>query len=150
MLESVASQDVWRDERSRIVVVGALEELVSSKHIIEAIRKVEFVSLLCLTLSLNVATGLNLSLTERSGIPCGVARAVILLEHLCARRFGKAACFPVCQCHGYSSVPQPTSSFDLEFAIGFAMKSETLGPNHTLLRVYKLGDGNESKALGSK
>ena len=85
MLESVASQDVWRDERSRIVVVGALEELVSSKHIIEAIRKVEFVSLLCLTLSLNVATGLNLSLTERSGIPCGVARAVILLEHLCAR-----------------------------------------------------------------
>ena len=81
----MASQDVWRDERSRIVVVGALEELVSSKHIIEAIRKVEFVSLLCLTLSLNVATGLNLSLTERSGIPCGVARAVILLEHLCAR-----------------------------------------------------------------
>ena len=45
MLESVASQDVWRDERSRIVVVGALEELVSSKHIIEAIRKVEFVSI---------------------------------------------------------------------------------------------------------
>ena len=44
MLESVASQDVWRDERSRIVVVGALEELVSSKHIIEAIRKGEFVS----------------------------------------------------------------------------------------------------------
>ena len=81
----MASQDVWRDERSRIVVVGALEELVSSKHIIEAIRKVEFVSLLYLTLSLNVATGLNLSLTERSGIPCGVARAVILLEHLCAR-----------------------------------------------------------------
>ena len=80
----MASQYVWRDERSRIVFVGALEELVSSKHIIEAIRKVEFVSLLCLTLSLNVATGLNLSLTERSGIPCGVARAVILLEHLCA------------------------------------------------------------------
>ena len=43
MLESVASQDVWRDERSRIVVVGALEELVSSKHIIEASRKDEFV-----------------------------------------------------------------------------------------------------------
>ena len=87
----MASQDVWRDERSRIVVVGALEELVSSKHIIEAIRKVEFVSLLCLTLSLNVATGLHLSLglilslTERSGIPCRVAPAVILLEHLCAR-----------------------------------------------------------------
>ncbi len=28
------------------------------------------------------------------------------------------------------------------------MKSETLGPNHTLLRVYKLGDTNASKALG--
>ena len=42
MLESVASQDVWRDERIPIVVVGALEELVSSKHIIEAIRKGEF------------------------------------------------------------------------------------------------------------
>ena len=32
----------------------------------------------------------------------------------------------MCQCYGYSSVPQPISSFDLEiaieFAIGFVMK----------------------------
>ena len=40
--ESVASQDVWRDERIPTVVVGALEELLSSEHIIEAIRKGEF------------------------------------------------------------------------------------------------------------